>query len=459
METKFKILLIVSLFGLWLMPGRAQDNVDHQDNADQAGQDILQPTDTSKIIEETIKVQTFDPDDRPLSGSEDVSLGTPEAVKNILNYSVRVDEMLNSNPRASFGRGYTWQGDQDVFGTIAVNRTWNQNSFKAQYDGGGIFYAGQDARSVHTFSLAQEFSLNRWQLRLSNQLIYSPESPYGLPGPQPSSTNPLGTDNTLLPNQTILTNQVSSLSNTSIGEASYGLTHYSSITAYALYSLLDYFASEAYNVNQRLGALGYSHSLSPHDKVAVTYAYAQFNFNLGKTDVQTANLRYAHQVLGRVSAEIEGGAQLVNIYGYKIQLRDRIYPDGRFTLNYAWHRSQLSLAVARSVLSGAGLFIATNSTIASATLSRALSRKWNTSVSSGFAQNSTIGGVSQQYRTGFAAINLHRDVRRHADLYLTYNFQKQVGNKTCTGAVCAGPFLRQTVGVGLNWRFTPIPLH
>ena len=414
---------------------------------------------SSDQIEDNAGAEKIDPDTRPLSGAEYLSLGMPEGAKNILNSSIRVDERLDSNPRAAAGTGYTWRGDSDVFGQLSLNRSWKRNSFTAQYDGGGLFYAGQDPRSTHFVSLEQMLSWRRWTLTLSDEMIYAPESPFGMPGPQYISI--LGIVIPFRPNQSILTNQTTRISNTSIGQAEYALSRRTSVTATASYGLLDYTAAGAVNSSLVNGMLGYNYSLAPHDTIAISYGYDQISFgiNNSKTDIQTANLSYAHQVTGRMSAQIMGGAQLARIFSQATPAKNSIYPTGHAKLIYAWPRTKLAFSVSKSLMSGAGVFVVTDSTIAEITLSRALSRRLNASVAGGFADNSPLGGVSRQYRSGFASFGLERNIGRHAGLHFTYNFQRQVGNSICTGPVCAGPFLRQAIAAGFDWRFSPVVFH
>jgi hypothetical protein len=459
MKNRTQILLLAAFLGGALtLPARGQ-----QDSA-QPGQEGTQTSTSSEAIQGTNNAEKFDPDDRPLSGAEDVSLGTPEGMKNVLNASIRGDERLDSNPRSA-GNEYVWQGDGDVFGTLSLNRTWKRNMFTAAYDGGGIFYPGSNNQSVHSAALSQLLTWERWSLTFSDQMIYSPETPFGMPGPQPTSINPLGINTAFLPNQSILTNQTTRISNTSIVQADYAFSRRSSITATGSYGLLRYTGPGAFDSNQSGGTLGYNYALTPHDKVAVTYGYEQLTFNgfIGSnTDIQTTNLIYAHQVTGRWSAEIGAGAQMVKIFSSLTPSKDRLYPDGHANLTYAWRRSQLTLSASKSVMSGVGLFEATNTTIAQLTVSRALSRRLTGSIGGGYAENSILGasiGAGEKFRSGFANLSLQRSFGRHAALDFTYYFQRQTGLTFCSGPVCAGDVLRHSIGLGFSWNFSPVVFH
>jgi len=450
------LLAIGFLAGALLLPAWGQSSAPQQ-----PAQKDAQLSDSSQAIQGTSNAEKFDPDDRPLSGAEDVSLGTPEGTKNVLNASIRADARLDSNPRSA-GNGYAWQGDGDVFGTLSLNRTWKRNMFTAAYDGGGIFYRGTNNQSIHSAALSQLLTWQRWTLTFSDQMTYSPETPFGMPGPQPTSINPFGINAAFLPNQSILTNQATRISNTNIAQVDYALNRRSSISATGSYGLLHYTGPGAFDSNQSGGTLGYNYALTPHDKVAVTYGYEQFTFSGSNTDIQTTNLIYAHQVTGRWSAEIGAGAQMVKLFNSLTPSKDSLSPDGHANLMYAWRRSQLTLSASKSVMSGMGLFEATNTTIAQLTVSRALSRKLNGSISGGYAENSVIGtrtGAGEKIRSGFANLGLQRSFGRHAALDFTYYFQRQTGLTVCSGPVCAGDVLRHSIGLGFSWNFSPVVFH
>jgi len=423
-------------------------------------QDDNQLSDSSQAIQGTNNADKYDPDDRPLSGAEDLSLGTLETSKNVLNSSIRVDQRIDGGPRTA-GNGYAWTGQSDVFGTLSLNRTWKRNSFVAEYDGGDIFYAGLYNQNTQNFSFSQHLTWHRWSLILSDQMTYSPESPFGMPGPLPTSINFLGTKLTFLPNQTIFTGQSSRVSNSGIGQLEYAFSRRSSFTVIGSYSLLRYTATSVADNSQAGTTVGYNYALTPRDKIAVTYGYQQLQFNYlnSKMEINTANLNYAHQVLGRMSLQIGAGAQLTKRFNPFSHADTSVSPDGSVVLSSAWRRTQLSLSASKSILSGAGLSVATNTTAAGISASRTLSRHWSGSVSGGYAENSVIGAVSgsgDKFRSGFAGVSLQRTLGRRAGISFLYNVQKQVGSELCNASICGGAFLRHSIGIGLNWNFKPI---
>ena len=436
-------------------PAQAQ-SADQTNSSQAKSQDAYQP-------------EKVDADTRPLSGSEYLSLGTPERARNVLKASIRADERVDSNP-SSNGTGYSWQADTDVYGDLNLNRSWKRNSFTAEYDGGGTFYGGTDAQTFQFLKLAQVFAWDRWTVTLTDQATYSPESPFGYAGPVTYTTTFVGTNIILIPNQTILTGESARVSNTSIGEADYALNRRSSLTGIASYGVLDYFAGGVVNSNQINGSLGYNYKLTPHSKLALGYGYEEIRFpfdpnKVSKTEFQTPSISYAYQRTGRLSFQVTGGAQLARSISPGFPTPSNTFPYAQGVVSYAWHRTLVTLLGSRSVLSGGGLYPATHTTLAQLSLARTLSRKWDGGVMGGFAQNSPLreyefGPIpAQKSHAAYVSLDVHRSIGRYAGLYFIYSFQRQVVNNFCTGSLCAQDFLRHSFGVGFDWRFRPITFH
>jgi len=410
-------------------------------------------------------------DTRPLTGAEYLSLGTPERDRNVVNASISVDERADSNP-SDATTGSAWNADTDLYGTAMLNRSWKRNSFTAQYAGGASYLGESDLQSTQFFKAAQVFGFQRAVLTLTDQVTYSPEAPFGYPGPWSFSLGNVGTKPVLIPNQTVLTQEATRVSNVSVAELDYGLTRRSSLTALASYGLLDFFTTGVVNSNQVNGTVGYNYALTPHNKFALAYGYTEINFlddtlnhtvGSSKTEVQTATAAYGFQATGRLSFQLAAGSQLVKSFIPGSAEITNLYPYGQVVMTYAWHRTTLGLLGSQSILSGGGLYPASRATLAQLSLSRLLSRKWEGAVLAGYARNSPLqtylGTVSQLSNTGFAGATLRRSLGRHAGLFFLYNFQRQEVNAFCTGVLCAQDFLRHSAGAGIDWRFTPWYFH
>jgi len=418
-----------------------------------------QASTSSDQIQDNAGADKVDPDNRPLSGDEYLSPGLPESARNVMNSSIRVNQRLDSNARSS-GTGSTWQGDSDVFGELTLQRSWQRNAFSLNYDGGGTFYAERNAYSTQQLGLSQLLTSGRWSLTLSNQMLYAPESPFGIPQLPPITLNYLGTLINLIPNQTILTNQVTRISNSSTAQVEYAFSRHTSVTASGSYGLLDYLAAGATNNNQIGGTVGYNYRFTPHDTLALTYSYQELRFAgplaSSAIDINSPALSYAHQLTGRLSFQLGGGAELTKLLGPPAATK--VYPSGHAELTYAWRRSRLDFLASQALMSGINLATATNTTIAQVSFSHTFSRTWDGSADVGFAENSVIG-LSQTIRSGYAGLNLHKALGRRAGTYFMYNFQRQSSDLVCAGPVCAQNLVRHSIGVGLDWRFRPVVLR
>ena len=103
-------------------------------------------------------------------------------------------------------------------------------------------------------------------------------------------------------------------------------------------------------------------------------------------------------------------------------------------------------------MSGAGLVVASNTTLAELGLSHELTRKWRVWMHGGYANHSLIGR-KRDINSGFAAAELHRTLGRHGSIFVAYYFQRQVSDLVCQQSVCASDLLRHSVGAGLDWQF------
>lgn len=399
----------------------------------------------------------IDPDNRPLSGAQDLTPGIPESAKNGLDASISVQQRVDA---ATGSNNYRWYAENDALGTVLWNHAWHQNTLLLRYNGGTLFDGGTYFQSIHTFAMLQSFIFGRWSLQVSDQAIYAPESPFGLPGLELLSTNFFGTNPTLLANQTVFTGQTTRLSNSAIGQLEYAISRRTALTVAGFHSLLHYTATSLADNTQAGGRLGYDYALTARDTVALTYGYQQLEFNFlnSKMDINSATLSYAHQVLGRFSLQMEGGAQLAHSFGPMSPPRTNVLPEARFVLTSDWRRTRFSLSASKSLMSGGGLSVATNTTTASLSADRNLSRTWTSTINVGYAGNSLIG-LNYKIKSGFVGATLEKTMGQHIRLSLLYNFQQQAADNVCTFSLCAGEYSRHSVGAGVKWQFRPIGLR
>ena len=442
-----------------LRPAWAQDANSGTQSLDEGNQSQT-PYGPGKILDDT----------RPLSGAEFLGLGTPERDRNVVNASIQADERADSNA-TGVGTASSWTEDTDLYGNAMLNRSWQRNSFTAQYAGGATWFGESDLQNTQFFKASQVFGFQRAALTLSDQVTYSPQAPFGYPGPWAFSISNVGTKPVLVPNQTVLTQEATRVSNVSLAEADYGLTRRSTLSAVASYGLLDFFTSQAVNSNQVNGMLGYNYAVTPHNTFALLYGYTRINFlddtstspGHSQTEVQTAAASYGFQATGRLSFQLAARSQLVKSFIPGTANFTNVYPYGQFVMTYAWHRTTLGLLGSQSIMSGGGLYPASKATLAQVSLSRLLSRKWEGAVLAGYARNSPLQTYldvsSQLSNTGYAGATVRRSLGRHAGIYFLYNFERQDVNSFCTGVLCAQDFLRHSVGAGIDWRFSPWYFH
>ena len=447
MKSNSYFLLLTSFLLLVSLHARAQQEPASPQPSDS------QSNESSGTVQDSRDRQTTDPDNRPLSGAQDLSPGIPQISKRVLDASLGVQQRLNATTSAN---SYRWNAENDVWGTLLWNRNWHRNSLLLHYTGGTLYGGNDYFQSIQTFDISQLLVFGRWSVNISNQAIYSPESSFGLPALEVLAANFFGTNPALLPNQTVLTGRTSRLSDGAVGQLEYAVSRRTALTMTGSYSLLHFTSTSLFDNTLKGATLGYDYLVTPRNTVALTYGYQQLEYSLfnNKLDINSATLGFAHQVPSRFTLQLEGGVQLTKSFGPGSLPRSSVRPDARVVLTSVWSRTQFRLSASKAVVSGAGFSVATNTTTASLSAERKLSRTWTSTINVGYASNSLIG-LNFKLQTGFAQANLEKTMGQHLKVSLLYNFQRQAGDEFCALSLCAGEYLRHSVGIGARWQFRP----
>src|SRR5713101_6428511 len=154
------------------------------------------------------------PDDRPLTGVQETSLGTQEMRHSYWVPGFQYANMIRStsfnNPNVT-----NWNSTSYLTGNVSLLDTWSHAQLSMNYSGGGSFSTDstQGRNYFHQFGMTQSFDWQRWQLQFIDQFSYLPETQFGfggptnlsLPGVGGSIAPPVpGLQNNYVPNQSIL---------------------------------------------------------------------------------------------------------------------------------------------------------------------------------------------------------------------------------------------------------------
>ena len=255
------------------------------------------------------------PDTRSVTGIQDLSLGAPKTGHSYWQPHFDVNASFYSNylnPTSNTG----WTTWSSVFGGIDLHRISGNSSLTLTYLGGGTLSndSGTSNGIVQQMQLLDRFTFRRYAIIVADQIAYLPEGGFGYGGlgPNPYSRWQSGTANRLTPNQSILTSQGQSLSNTAFAEVDTYLTPRSSLTFVGSYGLLRFFDNDLLDTTEAMFQAGYNYQLTRKDTIAVSYGFDAFRYSNGLQSINNNSFEfhYARRVKGRLAFQIAGGPSI-----------------------------------------------------------------------------------------------------------------------------------------------------
>jgi hypothetical protein len=403
------------------------------------------------------------PDTRPLTGVEQWTLGSSESARNLLVPTVRVSETADTNPSSAGAVINHTESMSSVSGGVTLQRDWSGRQFSLGYFGGGVFNSGSSQlnSSFHSLSLSQTFNFRRWSLLLSDSLGYSNQIGYGdlakggnLAGY--SNFSNLNTD--LAPAQSINTERIPRLSNTSVGQISYNLSSHSSFNASASYGVLSFFGSGLFDSNQLTLTAGYNNDLTPHNTVGGSYSHNQVAYDVNgySLHMQAVQLHYGRRITGRIALQLAGGPQIVNLTQIGIELRQTSWTASSSLLAQIG-RNDFRIGYSHGATGGSGVLLGAATDGLQVSASRVLRRQWTASTQLLYAHNRGLqpGALTYDFLDG--RVGLEHEFGRHAHVTWFYNVQRQTTDGTvCAASTCDS--VRHVFGMSVDWKFRPIPL-
>ena len=224
------------------------------------------------------------PDDRPLTGVQDLSVGFIPTTHSYWTPHVDVSTMVDSNSlNANNSTGWgTWT---TLLGGIDLRRISGTNDLTISYVGGGMISNNGNSNNSVTqgLKLAERISFRRSTLSFFDQLNYSPERFYGyngLGGISLPGGGSLGLQPGVTAGQPILTTNSQIITNSFLTQFDTELTPRTSVTLVGGYSLLNYSADGFLNYGDMIFQGGYNYQATRRDTVGVFYrfnGYRQFD--------------------------------------------------------------------------------------------------------------------------------------------------------------------------------------
>src|SRR6266849_2744991 len=412
--------------------------------------------------------QSIQPDNRPLSGVQNPTLGTPE-----IRHSYWVPGIQYSNTARSNSLNSTansgWNTTSFVSTDLSLLEAWSHSTLSANYSGGGYFSTDkvQGNGQYQRLSANYEIDGRRWQVLFVDEFSYLPESSFGFGGPGGLSTPgvagslavPLpGLQTGYVPGQTILTTIGPRYSNSSAAQITYKTSARGSITVAGSYGILRFINTGNINSDTQILNAGYDYLITRRNSVGLTYRFGAYRYPgdpqaLGDHVVQ---FEYGRKITGRMALKLTGGPEVTTFRVPIGSSTRRISGSGNASLTYAFSQSSIALSYTHGVSGGSGVFSGANTDQVNAMWSRRLTRAWNGSINFGYARNSQILAASSSpiFDTWLAGAGLSRSLDRTASFSLGYQAQIQ-------GASAAAALANYTVHqvfLTFQWHTRPFVL-
>jgi hypothetical protein len=420
--------------------------------------------------------QSIRPDNQPLSGVQNLTLGTPEVRHSYWVPGIEYGNTARSNslsPAANSG----WNTTSFVTGDVSLLEAWSHSLLSANYSGGGYFSTDpiQGNGQNHQLAAAYEIDQRRWQMLFVDQFSYLPQSSFGfggtsglaVPGIMGTLAVPLpGLQSAYVPSQGILTTNGPRYSNASAVQLNYALSPRGSITLAGVYGILRFVDAGNVNSDTEILNVGYNYAITRKDTFGLVYIFSAYRYPgdpqaLGD---HVGQFLYGRKITGKLALRVAGGPEVTTFRVAIGGSTQKIGVSGNSALTYAFGRSSIALSYAHGVSGGSGVFTGSDNDQANATWSRQLTRVWNGSVNFGYAKNRQIlslsGVTSPSYDTWLVGAGLSRPLGRTATVSLAYQAQIQNSNvPICSNSNCGTNYTVNQIYLTFQWHTRPLVLR
>ena len=483
MKSVYKPWVVLSLALALAAGARAQQQQQSQTQSQQPQQSQEQPAQPipayhsplaglSNGSDEATSSSDLQPDQRPLSGVQDLALGISRPEHSFWEPNAVVYSTVDSDPLSS-STETGWVTYTTLLAGIDIHKMSQNSDLTVSYLGGGMISndPGVGNSVTQELQLGETLNLNRSTLSFFEQTSYAPEMSFG--GGAAGLTLPggnLGLQTGFLPDESILTTRGQRISSTSIGQWNYNLTPRSSLTFVGGYSLLHFFGTDLLNFGDVIFQGGYNYQLTRADTIAVLYNFNADRFTGNQSiDDNKVNISYGRRVTGRLAFQIAAGPEVASLRlnntgtgggTTTTTAVTRAYWSMTSGLSYQMRRAQLAASYYHGVNGGSGVLAGAVGDSVSGTASTVFSRTMNGGVNGGFARNGSVtasGPSNQVFDYWFGGANLNRSWGRALNLGLSYQFQHQTSNGSfCIGPTCGNYLTRHMIIVSLSWRDRPL---
>lgn len=402
------------------------------------------------------------PDNHALSGGEIFGLEPLHNLDRIFDPALQASQSAQTGMIAGQILSVTSLG-----GSLDLARRWRRYRLALVYSGAETVYQpsyfGTRYFPYHRGGLSQDIFLNRWTLRLRDDLLYSLGSGFsGLFTGGPPQVGQNGILNSiqpsLVPSETIETGLVRQLNNTALGEADYELSRRSTVTILGSYGFLHFLNAGYIDDSDVHGRFGYSYALSAKNNIAVTYDYDRMKFAGTNSLIQTdlAQIVFGRKLTGRLAFQAAAGPELVHLANFGAVKNTQVSWSALSTMSYELRRNSYALSYSHATTAGSGVFVGSQTDTMMALASRQITNFWSASLTGGYAVNRNlvpVATLANRFDNWYAGASLNRQIGRQVRLALNYEYTEQRSAGTgCPVINCGLPGSTSQIGMTVQWH-------
>ena len=373
-----------------------------------------------------------------------------------------------------------------ITGGLSLQWLKRDSTLSLDYATGGLIYNTQQQPNgiIQQLGVTEKVTLQHWNLLFGENLSYTPNSSFGLgglgylgggTGGLPGIGGVTGFNPFQLPTQTIVSPNVSQLSEASIFQAQYMINGTSSVNGSVVVGFLHFFGSDLLNNRSITARFGYDKTLTPRDTLNLSYLATILDYPSGISGFTTHYIQvgYRRILTGRLQASLSAGPSITH---FSTMTGQTTVPGGSTvvswsvfsSLNYLLRNGSLSAAYTHGTAGGSGYLVGSVADQFSGTFSHHISRVWSMSLTGGYARNSGFqqttpagGTPSASFDYWFAGGAVSRPIGHYSSVSFSYNASRQTANATtCVNSAACGPIaLVQVVGVTFNWSTRPYAIE
>lgn len=426
--------------------------------------------------------QAVQPDTRPLTGAQYISMGNVTNKRSYWQPRVDVTGSADSNPQES-ATNTRWGSWTSFLAGVDIHRTSGTSQLMLTYTGGGMYSNASDVSSgtVQELGFSDNITFRRSVLSVFDQLSYLPQASLGFGGvgglPLTGGGGSIGLGSGFTSGQSVLTGQGQNLANSSIAQFEAFLTARSSITVTGGYSLLHFFGNNLVDSGDIIFQGGYNYQLTRHDTIAALYNFSDFRYSsLGQSIyTHTAQGSYGRRVTGRLAFQVAAGPEVAIFNqgalgsggtgggsGASNTSSTHLYWSLNSGLNYQYQRTALGLNYSHGVGAGSGVLAGSLADIVTGSWTRQMSRTFSSGLSAGYSRNSALPiaigqAYGQNYDYWFAGATFVHPLSETVALSFSYQMQYQTSNQAFQIGNSSGTsVIRHLISVGFSWHQRPL---